>query len=118
MIIMKMKQVIVVRGDIGMSPGKLAAQCCHASVSAVLASKKTKVSGWTAEGQTKIVLQAPNEDSLLELKQKCDKARIVSFIISDAGHTELPPGTVTCIGIGPDAEGKIDKITGSLKLLK
>ena len=113
-----MKQIIVVRDDIEMSPGKLAAQCCHASVSAVLASKKTKVSGWTAGGQKKIVLQVPGEESLFELKRKCDKAGIVSFLVSDAGHTELVPGTVTAIGIGPDADGKIDKITGSLKLLK
>jgi len=35
----------------------------------------------------------------------------------DRGLTEIDPGTITCIGIGPDEERVLDKITGNLKLL-
>ena len=37
--------------------------------------------------------------------------------VTDAGHTQIAPGTTTCISIGPAPEEKIDKITGDLKLL-
>ena len=40
------------------------------------------------------------------------------FLVRDAGHTELPESTVTCLGVGPDDDDKIDKITHDLKLLK
>ena len=112
-----MKQIIVIRQDIMMSPGKMAAQSCHASVSALLKSKKKNVDTWLRQGQKKIILQAAMED-IIEMKKKCDKSSIVSCLISDAGMTELEPGTVTALGIGPDEEKKIDKITGSLKLMK
>jgi PTH2 family peptidyl-tRNA hydrolase len=112
------KQVIVVREDIGMSAGKLAAQCCHASVSAALKSRKIALNEWIDEGQKKIILQVSGEKALHDLKRRCDKARLASFIVSDAGFTELSPGTITALGIGPDNDKKIDKITGSLKLLK
>ncbi|MDI6721285.1 MAG: peptidyl-tRNA hydrolase Pth2 [Candidatus Aenigmarchaeota archaeon] len=113
-----MKQVIVVRDDLKMSCGKIAAQCSHASVSAVLRSKKKNTDEWAKEGQKKVILSVSCEKDIMELKQKCDKHGVVSCIIEDAGFTELEPGTITAIGIGPDDEKKIDKITGSLKLLK
>ena len=113
-----MKQVIVIRQDIKMSKGKLAAQCCHASVSAVLKSRHTAVKKWELEGQKKVILKTKSMEALLELKKKCDRLGLASSLISDAGHTELAAGTVTALGIGPDEENKIDKVTGSLPLLK
>lgn len=112
-----MKQVILVRNDVNMSTGKLAAQCCHASVSAALESKKKSLQEWAGGGQKKIILQATFEE-MVDAKKKCDKAKIISYLVSDAGLTELEPGTMTALGIGPDDEKKIDRITGSLKLLK
>jgi len=113
-----MKQVIVVRSDVKMSKGKTAAQAAHASVSAVLKSGKTEVKKWEMEGQKKVILKARTLDELLLLREKCRKNGLVHAIISDAGHTELTPGTITTLGIGPDDEKKIDKVTGSLPLLK
>ncbi len=113
-----MKQVIVVRVDIKMSKGKLAAQSCHASVSAVLKSNPRTVKKWELEGQKKIILKAKSLEHLIGLEKTCRKLGITSSVISDAGRTELDPGTITALGIGPDDEKKIDKVTGSLPLMK
>ncbi len=44
------------------------------------------------------------------------RLRVPKAMISDAGLTELAPGTTTCIGIGPAPASVIDQITGSLPL--
>ena len=114
------KQVIVVRNDLGMSPGKLAAQVAHAAVSAyinALDSRKDWASGWLVEGQKKVVLMVKNKDALIELYQEV-KDEFPSALVVDAGRTELEPGTVTCLGIGPAPELELDRYTGRLPLLK
>lgn len=101
-----------------MSPGKLAAQVAHAAVSAVLNNPKYyKVQTWKEEGQPKIVLAAPNEDVLFQLRAKADEREVMTAIVYDAGKTELEPGTITCMSIGPDEDSIINKLTGNLKLL-
>ena len=112
-----MKQDIVVRSDLKMSIGKMMAQACHASVAAVLSSPTDTLERWTSDGQTKIVLQASSLSELINLKQQCDAMPLVHGLISDAGYTELAPGTVTALAIGPAEEKLIDTITGSLPLL-
>jgi len=113
------KQVIVLRSDLNMSCGKAAAQACHASVAASEEARKKNPSWWKAwmrEGQRKIVLKVDSEDELLEKEKEAKEAGIPSALISDMGLTELPPGTITALGIGPAPEWIIDKITGSLPL--
>ena len=112
-----MKQAILVRSDLGMSPGKIAAQSSHASVEAVLQSDKKKIEAWKKEGMTKVVLKVKNESELLELKDQAKGMGLVAVVITDAGRTEIEPGTKTCVGIGPDDEEKINKVTGKLKAL-
>jgi len=68
------------------------------------------------EGQRKIVLKVNSEDELLRKEREAKEAGIPSALISDMGLTELPPGTITALGIGPAPEMMIDKITGSLPL--
>ncbi len=114
-----MKQAIIIREDLKLSPGKAAVQACHASLSAYLELRKKKPSlaeEWTIEGQKKIVLKAPDIELLQSLYSKAKAEGIPSALIKDAGYTELPPGTVTALGIGPDEEERIDKIAGSLPL--
>ena len=112
---MMYKQAIIVRKDLKMSAGKIAAQVAHASVEAWKKADKKIRDAWEREGAKKVVLQAQNEKELLELKKKSGK--LPTALIRDAGLTEIPPGTITCLAIGPAREEEIDKLTGSLKLL-
>ena len=114
-----MKQIIIVRTDINMSCGKTAAQVAHAAVSALIDAnlKQTKIQLWKEEGQPKIVLAAPNEDVLFQLPAKANERDIKTYLIRDAGRTELSPGTITCMSIGPEEDSIINKLTGNLKLL-
>lgn len=112
------KQVIVIRSDLEMSIGKTAAQCSHAAVSSLDVASKKIISAWKKEGQKKVVVRARNEKELFELKAKCGHHKIPCSLVIDAGLTELIPGTATALAIGPDKEEKVNKISGSLPLLK
>ena len=117
--VFRYKQVIVLRSDLNMSCGKAAAQACHASLMASEEARRTRPSWWRAwmkEGQRKIVLKVGSEKVLLEKERKAKEAGIPFALISDMGLTELPPGTITALGIGPAPERMIDKITGTLPL--
>lgn len=114
---MPFKQVILVRSDLKLSPGKLAVQAAHASVEAVLTSPKTNIAAWRKEGMKKIVLSVNNLDELRQHQQSAENKKLAAALITDAGRTEIEPGTITCLAIGPDDEKKIDEITGKLKLL-
>ena len=113
------KQVILVRIDLKMSTGKKCAQACHASVSASdLARVKTKNEwkGWKNSGQKKVILKV-NKEKMEEIYGKVIKNKIPCFLVKDAGLTQLDPGTMTALGIGPALSTEIDKITGDLQLL-
>jgi PTH2 family peptidyl-tRNA hydrolase len=114
------KQVIVVRTDIKMSKGKTAVQACHASVSALEEARKGHhvwVKSWLTEGQKKVVAKVRSMDELQALKHRTEKAGLPNALIEDRGLTELPPGTITALGIGPAPNGVIDELTRDLKLL-
>ncbi len=114
------KQAIVVRQDLRMSKGKTSAQVAHASVSAMMETRKKKpdwVSSWFMEGQKKVILKVASLEELLEVKKKSELEHIPNSLISDAGLTELEPGTTTCLGIGPAPIGLIDRVSGELRLL-
>jgi len=116
---MEYKLVVVVRDDLKMSGGKLAAQVAHAAVTCALEAKARKTkwfSAWYAEGQRKVVLRARDLEELRILNDKASRAGLPRTLITDAGLTELPPNTTTCLGIGPAPEGDIDQITGHLPL--
>ncbi|MBW2977317.1 peptidyl-tRNA hydrolase Pth2 [Candidatus Woesearchaeota archaeon] len=112
-----MKQVILVRADLKLPKGKMAAQVAHASVEAAFNSDKKKVSEWRSEGQKKVVLKVENEKELLKYLQMAKDADLKTALITDAGKTVIAPGTKTTVGIGPDSEEKIDSITGKLKMV-
>nr|CAD7588889.1 unnamed protein product [Timema genevievae] len=89
------KLVFVVRMDLKMGKGKVAAQCCHAALSCYKKGLKMapkSVSAWEAQG-------------------------LPTKIIHDAGRTQVKSGSETVLGIGPGPASLIDKVTDYLKLL-
>ncbi len=115
----KFKQVIVLRSDLKMSPGKAAVQAGHAAVSSAEEARRNNPSWWREwinSGQCKIALKVNSKDELLDLERKAKELGLPVALISDMGLTELEPGTITALGIGPGPSALIDKITGSLPL--
>jgi PTH2 family peptidyl-tRNA hydrolase len=114
------KQVIVFPSNLRLSKGKTAAQAGHAAVSAAEEARKHRkewFKNWFKEGQRKIAVKVKNEKELLELEAKAREMGLPYALVIDRGLTEVPPGTVTCLGIGPAPAEKLDKITRCLPLL-
>ena len=114
------KMVIVTRQDLTLSAGKLAVQVAHAAVTCAMETKKIKTTWygkWASEGGKKVVVKVATLDDFQPLQQKANHLGIVTFLVTDAGHTEIPPGTPTVLGIGPAPNNLIDQVTGSLALL-
>jgi PTH2 family peptidyl-tRNA hydrolase len=114
------KQAIVVRSDLKMGKGKLAAQVAHASLSSAeeaMGKRSDWFGEWKEEGQAKIVLKVQTEEALHDLYRKARAAKLPAALIADKGLTQLEPGTITCLGIGPGPDEELDRITGKLKLL-
>jgi PTH2 family peptidyl-tRNA hydrolase len=112
------KLALVVRTDLGMGKGKIAAQAAHAAVAAVLQTGGTAVfRAWLRDGQPKVVLKVSGED---EFQRVCDDAKAANLpveVIHDAGRTQVAAGTATCCAIGPAANEDIDQVVGTLGLL-
>lgn len=111
-----MKQAIVVRTDIGMGKGKAAAQAAHASLTAYEKAGPDARRSWKDGGQKKIVLKVSSEPELQELADQARREGLPHALIRDAGHTQLEPGTVTALAVGPGEENLVDRVTGDLSL--
>lgn len=125
------KQVIAVRTDLHMRKGKIAAQVAHAAMKFLV--DKNEMPGfrpfvvnslsdaeveWLTGSFTKIVAGCDSQQELFDLVERAHSEGISAVLILDAGRTEfggIP--TYTCAAFGPDESDKIDKITGSLKLI-
>lgn len=118
----EIKQVIAVRTDIEMSRGKLAVQVAHAAVLAAFKAYRSMewrkwFDEWWASGQKKVVVKGGGERDLLGLVDKAVRLGLPVSVVRDAGRTELSPGTLTAVAVGPAPKELVDKVTGSLKLL-
>ena len=121
---MAVKQVIVVRTDIQMRKGKLAAQVAHASLKAVLDRGSIvdgelrvpltgEVKEWIAGIYAKIVLGVESEADLVRVHELAREAGIPSALVTDLGLTEFNGiATKTACAIGPADAMAIDVITG------
>ncbi|XP_060251129.1 peptidyl-tRNA hydrolase 2, mitochondrial isoform X1 [Ovis aries] len=113
------KMILVVRNDLKMGKGKVAAQCSHAAVSAYKQIQKRNpelLKEWEYCGQPKVVVKAPDEETLVELLTHAKVLGLTVSLIQDAGRTQIAPGSRTVLGIGPGPADLIDKVTGHLKL--
>ncbi|EFY92201.1 hypothetical protein J3459_015022 [Metarhizium acridum] len=119
------KLVLVVRTDLGMTKGKMAAQCSHATLacykalarSASDSAERKLLQRWEKRGQAKIAVQVKSEAELMDLRWKALDAGLTAEVIQDAGRTQIDPGSLTVLGVGPAPKSAVDKITGHLKLL-
>ena len=111
-----MKQAIIVRKDLKMSKGKLAGQVAHASLKSYQNTLPHIQNEWDNTDYTKIILKCNNLEEIYQLQEKADELNISNFIVHDKGRTQLPANSVTCLGIGPDTNSKIDKVIKNLKL--
>jgi len=103
-----------------MGRGKLAAQVAHAAVLAALHSIKHDrrvFDAWIDQGQMKVVVKAESLEALLDVKARCEAEGLHTELVEDRGLTQIPPGTLTCLAIGPSDSDSVDKVTGNMKLL-
>jgi PTH2 family peptidyl-tRNA hydrolase len=117
------KQVIVVRRDLGMGRGKAAAQAAHASCEAVFSILESGreewrrwLEEWRREGQPKIVVRVDSLEELVEVYRRAVELGLPASFVRDAGKTQLEPGTPTAVAVGPAPAERVDRITGHLKL--
>ena len=116
--VMETKLTLVVRADLAMGRGKIAAQAAHAAVSAALANLGTPdFLAWLRDGQPKVVLRASNEEHLQAIAEQAAASGLPVQVIRDAGRTQVAEGTPTCCAIGPAAASRIDAVTSDLSLL-
>ena len=116
----RFKQVLVVRLDLEMGRGKAAVQCAHAAVSAAEEARNHLHSWWKSwmeEGQLKVAVKVPDLESVLDLERKGRSKGIPVHLVRDRGLTQVPPGTITCLGLGPAPADIVDTLTGNLALL-
>ncbi|KAI5370193.1 putative peptidyl-tRNA hydrolase, PTH2, peptidyl-tRNA hydrolase II domain superfamily [Septoria linicola] len=116
------KLVLVVRTDLGMTKGKMAAQCGHATLACYKAFLRSDpnhelLKRWESLGQAKVALKVDSEDEMLMMQATAVSLGLCAQVIHDAGRTQIASGSATVLGIGPAPKGKIDEVTGHLKLL-
>lgn len=116
---MEVKQVIAVRTDLGMGRGKIAAQVGHACVMGAERAREAHPD-WYGEWralQKKVVVRVDGLAGIGEVRRGAAELGLPWAEVSDAGLTQLEPGTTTCISVGPAPADAVDRVTGGLKLL-
>ncbi|XP_028168349.1 peptidyl-tRNA hydrolase 2, mitochondrial-like [Ostrinia nubilalis] len=114
------KVVLVVRTDLNMSKGKIAAQCGHAAVGVFEKAQRKDPAGlrcWQRTGQAKIALKTDSLDEVMQIAENAKKMGLITSMIRDAGRTQIAANSVTVLGVGPAPKDIVDKVTGHLKLL-
>ncbi|CAN1784966.1 Peptidyl-tRNA hydrolase 2, mitochondrial [Linum perenne] len=113
-------QVLVVRQDLKMGTGKIASQCAHASTgmySELMQSDRSLLRRWEQCGQPKIVVTCKNQTEMDRLKEAADDIGLPTFVVADAGRTQVSAGSKTVMAVGPGPKSSVDSVTGKLRLL-
>jgi len=110
--------VLLVRADLGMGRGKIAAQAAHAAVTAALSTLGSPAfDAWVRDGQPKVVCRVESAEELHAVVERALGSGVAAGIVHDAGRTQVEPGTPTCGWVSPERAERIDVITGDLRLL-
>lgn len=116
----EIKQAIIVRTDLKMGRGKIAAQAAHASLMSFFEAERTNrnvTKKWLDNGEKKIVLKVDSEEALIKLYNAFNFKKVPCALVTDAGLTEVPRGSKTALGVGPWMSDEFSDITDRLKLL-
>ncbi|KAK4555612.1 hypothetical protein LTR86_007365 [Recurvomyces mirabilis] len=116
------KLVLVVRNDLGMTKGKIAAQCGHATLACYKTMIRTNpahpvLRQWERMGQAKVAVKVESEEDMLMLQAQAISLGLCAQVIHDAGRTQIASGSATVLGVGPGPKSEVDKVTSHLKLL-
>ncbi|KAK6844201.1 hypothetical protein PG995_014311 [Apiospora arundinis] len=119
------KLVLVVRTDLGMTKGKIAAQASHATLACYKTMSRFPAGSpqaqllkkWERSGQAKIAVQVKSQQELTDLRTRARSLGLTAEVIQDAGRTQIEAGSYTVLGVGPAPKSVIDQVTGGLKLL-
>ena len=115
---MAVKLAVVVRTDLAMGRGKIAAQVAHAAVAATLGNLDgADLAAWLRDGQPKVILKVPTAGHLQDVVQQAKADGLPVELVSDAGRTQVTAGTLTCCAVGPAESHRIDAVTAGLSLL-
>ncbi|MGB1365426.1 MAG: peptidyl-tRNA hydrolase Pth2 [Candidatus Poseidoniaceae archaeon] len=115
-----LKMVFIINHDLKMGKGKIAAQVGHAAVKATLKSGELQpelLDAWLSTGQKKICVKADDARHIEQIEQQAKQLQVLTSKIYDAGHTQIPAGSLTVLALGPEDDKKLDTLTGELKLL-
>lgn len=114
------KLVLCVNNSLGMGKGKIAAQCCHATLGAYKISLKhcqTVLEQWEDDGQAKVAVKVDTEAEMVDLQAKALAAGLVTYFVADEGRTQIAAGSRTVLAIGPAPAYAFQGLTSHLKLL-
>lgn len=114
------KMVLCVNMGLGMGKGKMGAQCGHATLGAYLSAKEhcpTSVRLWEHFGQAKIAVKVADDAELLRVRDVARARGLVSYVVRDAGRTQIAAGSRTVLALGPAPSHMFEGVTSDLKLL-
>jgi len=136
----QVKQYIIVRTDLPMNTGKIAAQACHAATNiffdkfqltqVCLKKGEDLVDGfvyipsaaemqWIKDGKrTKITKKVKNESQLLKVYNQAKEAGLSASLIKDAGIYGLEGENFTAVAVGPNYVDECTPVVGKLRLLE
>ncbi|GAB4854317.1 hypothetical protein Ancab_022904 [Ancistrocladus abbreviatus] len=116
----ELKMVLVVRQDLKMGAGKIASQCAHAATgmyAELMQSQRSLLRQWEQCGQPKIVVTCKNQQEMNKLKEAAESIGLPTFVVADAGRTQIAAGSKTVLAIGPGRKASVDSVTGRQRLL-
>jgi len=115
------KMVLCVNMSLKMGKGKVAAQCCHATMGTYKRAKKqcpAALRAWELSGCAKIAVKCPTEEEMTdEIWKKAAQKGIPYYIVEDAGRTQIAAGSRTVLALGPAPVRLFDGVTSHLKLM-